>query len=148
RTIERQLKHYEAIAALISTELDFETFSRHLTSHLQQEQHSKVFSSGGITFCSQIPMRSIPFKIIAMLGLGLNDFPRKSTGLDFDMMPYKPQLGDTDIKDNDRHCFFDTLLSAESRLYLSFVGRSVKDNSLIPPSVLVDELLDYIQQGI
>lgn len=148
RTIERQLKQYEPVAELVSTELDFDTFSRHLCSHLQQEQQSKVFSSGGITFCSQIPMRSIPFKVIAMLGLGLNDFPRKTTGLDFDLIRYRPQLGDRNIKDNDRHLFLETLLSTQSRLYLSYVGRSVKDNSPIPPSVLLDELSDYIQQGI
>ena len=148
RTIIRQLEQYEPVAALISAEWDFDTFSRHLCSHLQQEQQSKVFSSGGITFCSQIPMRSIPFKVIAMLGLGLNDFPRKTTHFDFDLIRYHPQLGDRNIKDNDRHLFLETLLSAQSKLYLSYIGRSVKDNSAIPPSVLLDELLDYIQQGI
>ncbi len=148
RIIDRQIKQYESVSELLPSELDFDVYSKHICDHLQLEQQTKVFTGSGITFCSQIPMRSIPFKVIAMLGLGIKDFPRKEMTVDFDLIRDKPRLGDRNIKNNDRHLFLETILSAESKLYLSYVGRSVMDNSHLPPSVLVDELLDYIQQGI
>ena len=55
--------------------------------------------------------------------------------------------GDRSLKEEDRYLFLETLLSAEDCLYISYTGQSDRDNSLIPPSVLVAELLDYVQRG-
>lgn len=146
--INRHLKNYEEVAPLVETTFNYEIFSSHITATLQHEQQTKLFSSGGITFCSFIPMRSIPFKVIAILGLGFNDFPRKEIKPDFDLIQQQRRIGDRNIKDNDKHLFLETILSAQEKLYLSFTGRSAKDNSHLPPSILLDELLDYIQNGI
>lgn len=146
--ITNRLTKYEEIAAVVTLEFSFEIFSNHLLENLEREHQSKLFSGGGITFCSQIPMRSIPFKVVAMLGLGLNDFPRKDIKVDFDLIQQKRHLGDRNIKDNDKHLFLETVLSTKNKLYLSYIGRSVKDNSVRPPSILISELLDYIQDGM
>jgi exodeoxyribonuclease V gamma subunit len=37
------------------------------------------------------------------------------------------------------------LLSARDYLYISYIGQSVKDNETLPPSAIIDELLDYIE---
>jgi exodeoxyribonuclease V gamma subunit len=79
----------------------------------------------------------------------LNDgaFPRPRQHLSFDLMARRPRLGDRSTREDDRYLFLETLLSARERLYLSYVGQSIRDNSVIPPSVLVSELLDYIERG-
>jgi exodeoxyribonuclease V gamma subunit len=51
------------------------------------------------------------------------------------------------VKENDKHLFLETILSAREYLYISYVGQSAKDNTGIPPSALVDELIDYIESG-
>jgi len=90
-------------------------------------------------------MRSIPFKVVAMLGLGAASFPRKEMKLNFNLMLDQHQLGDRNIKDSDKHLFLESLLSAESYFYLSYIGRSIKDNTTKNPSIVIDELLHYIQ---
>src|SRR5690606_29976666 len=93
-----------------------------------------------------IPMRSIPFKVVALLGLNYDAFPRKEKNSAFSLIGAH-QPGDRNIRDNDKHLFLETIVSAKEHLYLSYTGRSVRDNSELPPSVLVDELLDYIASG-
>lgn len=146
--LNKKLEQYERAAESVHLEISYDIFSKHLIDNLQQEQQSRLFTGSGITFCSQIPMRSVPFKIVAMLGLGVNEFPRKEIKTDFDLLQQKRHLGDRSVKDNDKHLFLETLLSASHLLYLSYVGRSVKDNSVKQPSVLISELLDYIQKGV
>ena len=71
-------------------------------------------------------------------------YPRKSTAPGFDLIAQHPQPGDRSTRDDDRYLFLEALLSAREIFYLSYVGQSIKDNSLVPPSVLVSELLDYL----
>ncbi|RQO31650.1 hypothetical protein DBR32_06780 [Taibaiella sp. KBW10] len=143
-----RFKQNEIIDAYLDdTKISYEVFSKRLLNAISGEQQSLNFMNRGITFCSPLPFRSIPFKIIALLGLNFDAFPRKESYVDFDLMIQKPMLGDRNIRNNDKHLFLESVLSAESALYLSYIGRSIKDNKPLPPSVLIDELLDYIQIG-
>jgi exodeoxyribonuclease V gamma subunit len=105
------------------------------------------FITGGVTFCAMLPMRSIPFRVICLLGMDSDVYPRQSSPLGFDLMARYPRRGDRSRRDDDRYLFLETLLSARERLYISHVGQSIQDNSLIPPSVLVSELIDYVEQN-
>lgn len=118
-----------------------------LTGNLSQDQFGAGYLTGGVTFCALKPMRSIPAKVICLLGMNDTSFPRTSAELSFDLMAQKRQLGDRSSREDDRYLFLETLISARDRLYISYVGQSIKDNSEAPPSVLVSELLDYIAQG-
>ncbi len=118
-----------------------------LTHDLAEDTFGSGFLAGGVTFCALKPMRSIPFKIICIVGLDDGAFPRATPQLGFDLMAEKPRRGDRSMRDDDRYLFLETLLSARQRLYLSYVGQSARDNSVRPPSVLVGELLDYVEQG-
>ena len=81
--------------------------------------------------------------------MGMNDdsYPRQTKSLGFDLMAKNPRPGDRSRRKDDRYLFLETLLSARERLHISYVGQSIQDNSPRPPSVLVSELLDYIDQG-
>ncbi|MFC1837421.1 exodeoxyribonuclease V subunit gamma [Thermodesulfobacteriota bacterium] len=105
------------------------------------------FLSGGITFCSMLPMRAIPFKIICLLGMNEGKYPRSGRKRSFDLMALEPRRGDRSRRYDDRYLFLETILSARERLYISFKGQSLEDGSHTPPSVLVNELMDYIEQG-
>lgn len=125
----------------------FRVFLRQFLPGLNELTQTYKFARGGITFCSLIPMRSIPFKIVAMLGLDFDKFPRKPVQAGFDLMAKHPRRGDRNIKVNDKHLFLETLLSAGDHLYLSYVGQRIQDNTQLPPSILVDELLGFIEDA-
>lgn len=105
------------------------------------------FITGGITFCGLKPMRSIPFQVVCLVGMNDGAFPRPTRHLGFDLMARTPRLGDRSTREDDRYLFLETLLSARRRLHLSYVGQDIRDNREAPPSVLVSELLDCLEQG-
>jgi exodeoxyribonuclease V gamma subunit len=118
-----------------------------LNRDLSEDYFGAGYLTGGITFCAMKPMRSIPAKVICLLGMNDRSFPRTSAQLSFDLMAQKHQLGDRSSRQDDRYLFLETLISARERLYISYVGQSIKDNSQAPPSVVVSELLDCVAQG-
>jgi exodeoxyribonuclease V gamma subunit len=129
-----------------TVKISFEVFRYSFLKRLQVEQKSASFMKGGITFCSMVPMRSIPFKVVAMLGMNFDKFPRKETAISFSLLQYwKP--GDRNVKNNDKHLFLETLLSAQQFLYISYIAVNAKDGAPLPASSLVDELIDYIARG-
>jgi|SRR5690554_4069744 len=142
--LQNQLSQYNNLQDLFDKKVDFEVFRYHFLPTLMEARRSSNFASYGITFCSLIPMRSIPFKVVALLGMDLQKFPRMNRPVSFDLIEKNKQVGDRDLKENDKQLFLDTLLSAEDYFYISFVGQSVKDNEAIPPSALVDEFIDFI----
>ncbi|WP_137938466.1 exodeoxyribonuclease V subunit gamma [Chitinivorax sp. B] len=108
---------------------------------------SSGFLTGSVTFCTMVPMRSLPFRVIALLGLNDGAFPRSQPALGFDMIARHPRRGDRSRRADDRWLFLETLVSARQVLYLSYVGRDQRDNSELPPSVLLADLLDTVGTG-
>lgn len=117
----------------------------YLKSYLEQNNYGSGFLTGGITFCAMLPMRSIPFKVICLIGLNNDAFPREHQPLNFDLMAQHPRAGDRSRRNDDKYLFLESIISARQKLYISYVGQSIQDNSPIPPSVLVSELLDTIE---
>ena len=133
------------IEKLFDDKISYSVFLKSFLPKLNENVRSYRFARGGITFCSLIPMRSIPFKIVAMLGLDFDKFPRKPAKTGFDLMTKAPQTGDRNIKINDKHLFLETVLSAGDFLYMSYTGQKINDNAKQPPSILVDELISFIE---
>ncbi|MET0266374.1 MAG: exodeoxyribonuclease V subunit gamma [Duganella sp.] len=107
------------------------------------------FVSGGVTFCTLMPMRAVPFRVVCLLGMNDGDFPRRAPKADFDLLalPGMARPGDRSRRDDDRYLMLEALLAARETLYISWVGRNVRDNSEQPPSVLVSQLRDYLVAG-
>jgi exodeoxyribonuclease V gamma subunit len=110
---------------------------------------STRFKAGGVTFCTLLPLRAIPFEMVCLLGMNEGDYPRRSVRSDFDLMaePGQARPGDRSRRDDDRQLMLDALGSARRVLYVSWAGRSVRDNQVQPPSVLVAQLRDYLAAG-
>lgn len=118
-----------------------------LSMALERAERGLGFITGGVTFCAMLPMRSIPFRVVALIGINDGAFPRQNFTPGFDLAARNPRRGDRSLRDEDRYLFLEALLSARDCFYVSYVGQSIKDNSEIPPSVLVSELLDAIDRG-
>ena len=104
--------------------------------------------SGGITFSSMTSLHTLPFDVVCAIGLNDGAFPTTSRASEFDLMAIAPRRGDRQRREDERNLFLDLLLSARHSLYLSHTGRSVRDNSPLPPSVLVSELLEVAVPAI
>ncbi|THC40084.1 exodeoxyribonuclease V subunit gamma [Massilia sp. Mn16-1_5] len=116
---------------------------------IDQPTLNHQFVSGGVTFCTLMPMRAVPFRAVCLLGMNDGDFPRRSPQNDFDLLalPGMSRPGDRSRRDDDRYLMLEALLAARDRLYVSWVGRNVRDNSEQPASVLVAQLRDYLHAG-
>lgn len=127
--------------------VDLPTLRRRLATLLDEALPARGFLAGSVTFCQLVPMRAIPFRVVCLLGMNDETFPRRSTVLGFDRIAEQPAPGDRSPREDDRYAFLEALLSARERLLISYVGQGVQDNRVIPPSVVVNELLDALRDA-
>ncbi len=100
--------------------------------------------TGRITFSALSSLRGLPYRMVCVLGLDDGVFPSAQRPAEFDLIAQHARAGDRQRRQDERNLFLDLVLAARERLYLSHSGRSVRDNSQRPPSVLVSELLDAL----
>jgi exodeoxyribonuclease V gamma subunit len=137
----------QAAAGGFTGEVDLDTIRACLEDALDQQAPGRNFLGGGVTFCALVPMRTIPFEVVCLLGMNDGEFPRNRRAPAFDLMAQEPWRGDRSVRDDDRYLFLEALLSARRKLIVTYVGQSVYDNSEQPPSVVVSELLDTIDES-
>lgn len=116
-------------------------------SGLDEGKLSQRFLAGSVNFCTLMPMRAIPFRVVCLLGMNDGDYPRAQPPLDFDLMASDYRPGDRSRREDDRYLLLEALLSARDQLYISWVGRSIRDNSERPASVLIGQLRDHLAAG-
>ncbi len=113
---------------------------------LEQSSLASPFLGGGVTFCNLVPMRSIPFRIVCLLGMNDDAFPRQDTAPGFDLLRAAPRAGDRSRRLDDRYLFLECLFAARDALHISHVGRDIRSDEARPPSVCVCELLDTLDR--
>lgn len=134
----------QAQAANLDRPIELELVHQQLSAALQQGGGASGFLTGAVTFCTMVPMRSLPFRVVCLLGLDDGAFPRRTPPSGFDLIGRHPRRGDRARRLDDRYLLLETLLSAREALYLSYVGRDPRDNAVLPPSVLLSEVLEAV----
>jgi len=143
----------ECQLARLDSPLPLVVVREHWMAQLQQPAMQRRFFGGGVQFATLMPMRSIPFKCVCLLGMNDGDYPRSQTPRDFDLMSDAAHAGSTQShwragdrsrREDDRYLFLEALLSARNKLYISWQGRRTTDHEIKPPSVLVAQLMDYL----
>jgi exodeoxyribonuclease V gamma subunit len=133
--------------ARLDTPLSLDVVREHWLSQIEEGGLHQRFFGGGVQFGTLMPMRSIPFKAICLLGMNDGDYPRQQAARDFDLMGTSWRAGDRSRREDDRYLFLEALLSARQHLYISWQGHRATDNTEQPPSVLVAQLIDYLNAG-
>lgn len=124
----------------------YQTLRQALQHAFTSPDSQNQFMTGQVTFCSMMPMRSIPFKIIAVLGLNDGEFPRQSNFVDMDLVNHMGrEVGDRSRRGDDRYLFLEAILSARKALYLSYQGKGIRDNKVREPSLVLSEFLAYLK---
>ncbi|MBV6272075.1 exodeoxyribonuclease V subunit gamma [Alcaligenaceae bacterium CGII-47] len=133
-------------AALVEV-LPISVVAEHCLAQFDQGGLSQRFFAGALTFATLMPMRAIPFRYVCLLGMHDGAYPRAQVSMDFDLMVGRYRPGDRSRRDDDRYLFLEAMLSARDQFYVSWVGRSIQDNAVQPPSVLVAQLRDHLEAG-
>jgi exodeoxyribonuclease V gamma subunit len=131
-------------AAALDTALPLDVVREHWLASIDVGSLQQRFFGGGVQFGTLMPMRSIPFAVIGLLGMNDGAYPRVQAARDFDLMASSWRAGDRSRREDDRYLFLEAILSARQKLYISWQGHSATDNSVRPPSVLVAQLLDHV----
>ena len=113
-----------------------------LAERLQGRPTRANFRTGHLTICTLMPMRSVPHRVVCLLGMDDGVFPRKSPRDGDDLMLADPHVGDRDARTEDRQLLLDALLAATDQLIVTYTGNDERTNLASPPAVPVGELLD------
>jgi exodeoxyribonuclease V gamma subunit len=106
------------------------------------------FRTGHLTVCTLVPMRSVPHRVVCILGLDDGEFPRRARRDGDDLMLAEPHVGDRDPRAEDRQMLLDALLAATERVIITYTGNDERTNLPRPPAVPVGELLDVVERTV
>ena len=135
----------DKFAAIHTHDVSFEVILAWLQSRVEENKSVQGFLRGQLTFCSMLPMRSIPFEVIALLGMNEGEFPKIDRHATFDLLAEDFRLGDRSRRADDRYQFLEILLAAGSQLIITYVGQSISQNQTIPPAVVISEVVEILQ---
>ena len=130
-------------ATSLQDALPFAVVLEHLREAFE-DSGAAAMAGPRLTFAPIHAVRFLPFRIICVLGLEEELFPRRGLSEEFDPLGAAPRPGDPNPRLTDRNVFLDLLLSARDQFYVSYTGRSARDDSELPPSIVVSDLLDYL----
>ncbi|WP_333874313.1 exodeoxyribonuclease V subunit gamma [Methylobacter sp.] len=134
-------------ATVHNDDVELQVIVSWLKGMVAERKSANGFLRGQLTFCSMLPMRSIPFKVIALLGMNDGEFPKVDRHPTFDLLAHNFRKGDRSHRADDRYQFLEILLSARQQLIVTYIGQSISHNDPIPPSVVISELLEVLPSG-
>ncbi len=103
------------------------------------------FRTGTLTVSTMVPMRSVPHRMIVLLGLDEETFPRSGVTDGDDLLARPPRRpGERDPRAEDRQLLLDAVCAAGEHLVLLYCGADERTGALVPPAVPVGELLDTL----
>jgi exodeoxyribonuclease V gamma subunit len=102
------------------------------------------FRTGTLTVCTMLPMRSVPHRIVCLLGVDDGVFPRRPPPDGDNIVSDEEWIGDHDVRSEDRQLLLDAVMSAGERLVVIFSGSDPRSGAVIPPAVPISELLDAL----
>jgi exodeoxyribonuclease V gamma subunit len=146
--LQRLLDDAVAEAGEHTTELALEELRAALADRIKGRPTRANFRTGHLTVCTLVPMRSIPHRVVCLLGLDDGVFPRKGHRDGDDLMLADPRIGERDARSEDRQLLLDALMAATDRLIITYTGNDERTNLEKPPAVPVGELLDITGTGV
>ena len=117
-----------------------------LSTHLAGRPTRANFRTGTLTVCTMVPMRSVPHRVVCLVGLDDGVFPRLLVPDGDDALARDAMTGDRDIRSEDRQLLLDAVCAATETLVITYTGADPYAGYPRPPAVPLDELLDALDQ--
>ena len=102
------------------------------------------FRTGTLTVCTMVPMRSVPHRVVCLVGLDDGVFPRLGVVDGDDALARDPMTGERDIRSEDRQLLLDAIGAATEKLVITYTGANEYSGQRKPPAVPLVELLDTL----
>ena len=141
---------YRVLSSLGSAEIAADTvlsraeFQALLADRLSGRAGRANFRTGTLTVCTMYPMRSVPHRVVCLLGMDDLSFPRRSHHDGDDLLNDDPWVGDRDRRSEDRQLLLDAIMSATEHLLVLYTGADPRTGVSRPPAVPIGELLDAV----
>lgn len=113
-----------------------------LASRLGGRPTRANFRTGTLTVCTMVPMRSVPHRVVCLVGLDDGVFPRSTSVDGDDALARRPVTGERDVRSEDRQLLLDAVLAAGERLVVTYTGANEHSGAVRPPAVPLGEILD------
>ncbi|QNF94114.1 exodeoxyribonuclease V subunit gamma [Janibacter sp. YB324] len=117
-----------------------------LADQLAGRPSRKSFRTGGLTVCTMTPMRSVPHRVVCLLGMDDDSFPRQQAIDGDDVLARRPITGERDARSEDRQLLLDAVLAARERLVIAYTGADEHSGEPCPPAVPLGELIDAARE--
>jgi exodeoxyribonuclease V gamma subunit len=131
-------------AADIDVELDLADVTALLRIRLAGRPTRASFRTGTLTVCTLVPMRSVPHRVVCLLGMDDGAFPRQGVPDGDDILAREPRSGERDVRSEDRQLFLDAVCAAKEHLVIAYTGADPRTGAEVPPCVPLGELLDAV----
>jgi exodeoxyribonuclease V gamma subunit len=115
-----------------------------LQSQLAGRPTRANFRTGTLTVCTMVPMRSVPHRVVCLVGLDDGTFPRLGLVDGDDVLARNPMTGERDVRSEDRQLLVDAIGAATEHLVITYTGANEYSGQRRPPSVPLAELLDAL----
>jgi exodeoxyribonuclease V gamma subunit len=106
------------------------------------------FLSGGVTFCGMVPLRAVPFRVVCLLGMDDGAFPRQEGESGLNLIQSSRWIGERALPEDDRLLFLQCIMAAKDVFYVSYTCMDVQAGTILEPSPVVFELLDFMEQSL
>jgi exodeoxyribonuclease V gamma subunit len=118
-----------------------------LDRHLSGRPTRANFRTGTLTVCTMVPMRSVPHRVVCLVGLDDGVFPRLGVVDGDDVLARNPMTGERDIRSEDRQLLLDAISAATETLVITYTGANEYSGQPRPPAVPLAELLDALDMS-
>ena len=143
---DRELARIAAGAADKDTLLRQSDVRALLRQRLRGRPTRSNFRTGTLTVCTMVPMRSVPHRVVCLIGLDDGVFPRNSSVDGDDVLARQPRTGERDPRSEDRQLLLDAIAATTETLVITYTGRGEHNGAERPPAVPLGELLDALDR--
>jgi exodeoxyribonuclease V gamma subunit len=140
--VHRELDEVAESAGDVDVQLNLADIAELLRDRLAGRPTRASFRTGTLTVCTLVPMRSVPHRVVCLLGMDDGEFPRQGISDGDDVLARDPRTGERDVRSEDRQLFLDAICAAQEHLVIAYTGADPRTGAAVPPCVPLGELLD------
>lgn len=143
---ERELARASSSSDELEVELRLSDVRAMLASRLAGRPTRANFRTGTLTVCTMVPMRSVPHRVVCLVGLDDGIYPRATSVDGDDALARRPLTGERDVRSEDRQLLLDALLAATEHVVITYTGANEQSGARRPPAVPLGEILDALDR--
>jgi exodeoxyribonuclease V gamma subunit len=141
---ERELARIEQSARAGSASLGIADVRALFDARLGGRPTRANFRTGTLTVCTMVPMRSVPHRVVCLVGLDDGVVPRAGFVDGDDVLARRPLTGERDVRSEDRQLLLDAIMAATETLVVTYTGADEHTGLSVPPAVPLGEILDTL----